>query len=143
MKISSVCTALLVVGAASSGTVQAQTCPSGTTQVNNVSLISGRTMCAARSGERWQEWHAPGGQLWDYKRGPNSPTDPTEVVGSWTAVDGANGLLTHTYGSTSYSFRVCRSGPVGSNTFTLVSNTAGTITGVALTGVNGAPVPCP
>jgi len=145
MKISQLLAAVLASAACFSA--NAQTCPGGTTQVNNLNPVSGNQICACRSGERWQEWHGPAGNLWDYKLGPGHPVDPTKIVGTWSVTNGANALLTHTYGTTSYSFRVCRIGPVGSTSYTLVSTTAGTVTPVTLLPASATPVgscaPCP
>lgn len=98
--------------------------------MNVTQLVGGKTLCAARGNERWQEQHRDGpnsGDLWDYKRGPGHPTDPTAKVGTWSAANGANSSLTHTYGSTSYSWLVCQAGA----TYSLVSTGSGSnITGV-------------
>jgi hypothetical protein len=119
--------------------VFAQSCPGGTNSVSLVgALVRGKTMCAARGGDRWQEFHQVGGNLIDYKLGPSDPVDPTETVGTWSA---GTGLLTHDYGGGgSYVWAVCREGGPTSTTFTLVSTTAGTITGVTL---QSGQVPCP
>jgi hypothetical protein len=96
-------------------------------------LIAGNTLCAASGGDRWQEQHLDGGQLWDYKLGPNSTTDPRAQVGTWTATNGLDSLLTHTYGGSSYSWVVCRVGGLNSNNYTLVSTSgSATITGATV-----------
>lgn len=88
--------------------------PTLTTLINGNG--SGNTLCAASGNERWQEQHRPGGQLWDYKKGPSDPVDPTSQVGTWSI---AGNNLVHTYGSTSYSYTVHRRQGFGANAFTL------------------------
>ena len=117
------------------GQALAQTaCPNGTsalTQAEVVALVAGRTMCAARAPDRWQEFHsgatAAGGPLNDWKRGPGHPVDPTETVGSWS-VNGS--LLTHNYGVNNvFTWLVCR--PGSSPNITLVSTgSSGTVNGI-------------
>lgn len=115
-------------------------CPTLTTPASALgNLVSGKTMCAARAGERWQEFHqgVGGGALIDWKLGPGSTVDPTETVGTWSTDDG-NSLLTHSYtGGPSYTWLVCINGGV----LTLVSTaSAGTVSGVTLLNVQ---VQCP
>lgn len=125
------------------GQAAAQSCPGGTSRVNNVrDLVGGKTLCAARSPDRWQEFHSGGpasGALIDWKRGSN-PVDPTKTVGSWAAENGASSLLTHSYtGGSSFPWLVCQVG--SSTTYTLVSTgAAGTITGATFA---SGQVPCP
>lgn len=64
-----------VTGKAFSNLVQ---CGSITCNTN-----SGSTVCAMRGNDRWQSQHHPGGDLWDYKRGPGDPMDPSKKVGNW------------------------------------------------------------
>lgn len=77
-------------------------------------LFSGKTVCAVASSgsDRWQEYHAPSGDLIDYKLGAGHPVDPTTRVGSWSS---SATTLTHIYGpSASYVWSVCKdttSGP--------------------------------
>lgn len=119
-------------------------CPSGSSRVSNVqSLVSGKTLCAARGSDRWQEFHnggPSGGALIDYKLGASHAVDPTTTVGAWTAQNGANSLLTHSYtGGSSYPWMVCQVGT--SSVYTLVSTgAAGTITGATFL---GGQVACP
>ncbi len=88
--------------------------PTLTTLINGNG--SGNTVCAASGNDRWQEQHRLGGQLWDYKKGPSDPVDPTSQVGTWSIADNK---LIHTYGSTSYSYTVHRRQGFGANAFTL------------------------
>lgn len=98
------------------------------------STFSGNTLCAQRGGDKWQEQHRSGGQLWDYKLGSN-PMDPTKQVGTWSIVGtGSNATLRHTYGGTSYDWAVCGPGGVNSG-YTLISTGgAGNITGAEVKG---------
>jgi hypothetical protein len=161
------CLAVCLLAAAGSAT--AQVCPSGTARVFNgtpsapnsgagtfQTFIAGTTVCVARGAERWQEYHAAGGDLIDYKRGPNHPVDPTKKVGTWSITGaqmldprsarparGEGPVLVHTYGSTSYGFAVCvpmaemrRSDP----SFVLSSPVAGTFQNVRIL---AGQVPCP
>lgn len=136
----------LALGAvlASQAVAQSATCPTGTNrETNPQQLMSGKTMCAARGSDRWQEYHNPSGVLTEYKRGPGHPIEPSENVGTWSASGGANALLTHTYsGGSSYSWAMCRIGPSSSpSSYTLVASGAGgTIPGVTLVSGN---VGCP
>jgi hypothetical protein len=131
-----------LLAAACAGQAAAQVaCPNNAN--NRVSalstLVTGRTLCAARAPDRWQEFHQAGGALIDWKRGPGHAVDPTEQVGTWSAVNGAASVLTHTYGGTSFSWLVCQTGNSGN--FTLVSTgSSGTISGVSI--LNGQ-VACP
>lgn len=140
-----------VLGTVVAGSALAQTCPAGTTRIksgtpanpsgqgNNItSFITGSTICAARGGDRWQEYHAAGGALIDWKRGANHPVDPTTEVGRWSASNGNDPTVTHTYGNTSYVWAICLD--TGGQTYTLVSPTGGTITGAKIFATQ---VPCP
>lgn len=72
-------------------------------------LVCGRPGPAypGEPSDRWQEEHRVGGELWDYKLGPGHPIDPRKKVGQWSiAGTGANATVTHTYGSTSYTWSV-------------------------------------
>jgi hypothetical protein len=75
-------------------------------------LVSGKTACAVRGGEKWHEFHQGDGSLIDYKLGPSSKTDPSEAVGTWLA--GASSrtdsgpTVTYNYGSGgTYAYAVC------------------------------------
>jgi hypothetical protein len=117
-------------------------CPTGSTRVTQVQqLVGGNTLCAMRNTDRWQEFHQgnSSGPLIDFKLGPTNPVDPTETVGAWSAQNGANSSLTHTYtGGSSFTWLVCQVTPT---TYTLVSfGSAGTITGATIRAGQGA---CP
>ena len=80
-------------------------------------LISGSLVCgrpaggyAGAAGDRWQEEHRSGGQLWDYKKGPApaEKIDPSKQVGTWSI---ANNTVTHSYtGGPSFTWTVHGSG---------------------------------
>lgn len=71
-------------------------------------LINDNTVCASRNGEKWQEQHRAGGQLWDYKMGPGHPIDPSKQVGTWNI---ARNFVTYCYtGDKCYSYSVHDSG---------------------------------
>ena len=74
-------------------------------------LVSGNTVCATRGADRWQEQHRAGGQLWDFKKGPSDPVDPTSQVGTW--VIAANNVTYSYTGGPSFTYRIHgpRSGP--------------------------------
>lgn len=108
---------------------QAQSCTcsgAGATQVSdngsNLTLtntITGSTVCIAKSGG-WesQEQHRTGGQLWDYKLGSSSTVDPTKQIGTWAvAGNGAQSIVTYTYGAQVFPYKVCRVGTTASYGF--------------------------
>jgi len=78
-------------------------CASPSIQVTSTSdatlfdTLSGNTICTSDS----QEEHRSGNQLWDYKKGPSDPVDPTAQVGGWNISDTD---VTYTYGDNSYTF---------------------------------------
>lgn len=107
--------ASIVLLAGISGEVMAIDCSGGTRLQNTggnpnvvASAISGKTVCATLGGQKWQEYHHPGGSLIDYKRGPSHPIDPTKTVGTWgTSGTGANSQVTYNYGTGgAYSYTV-------------------------------------
>jgi hypothetical protein len=101
------------------------------------SLLTNSVVCVANGGN-WdaQEYHKPGGELWDYKKGPNPPetVDPTAIVGSWSA---SGNTVTYTYGETSYVNNVKRIGTTNQICFT------GTSTEATIKTQTGGPVSCP
>lgn len=75
---------------------------------NLTNLITGNTVCATRGSEVWQEQHRAGGQLWDYKKGPGHPIDPSKQVGTWSI---SRNFVTYCYtGGICYSYSVHGSG---------------------------------
>ena len=85
----------------------AQSPCSGNTRVNDLrTLLPGKTVCATRGTDRWQEEHRGSGlsgELWDYKMGPTDKIDPSKKVGTWSIGGPANRLVTYTYGTTDVS----------------------------------------
>jgi hypothetical protein len=102
---------VLALGLATSAFAQCP-CSNASTRVTKLSaLFSGKTVCASRGDEQWQEYHAAGGALIDYKRGPSDRTDPTTQVGNWSV---SGDTLTHNYGpGASYQWAVCGDTPKG------------------------------
>lgn len=60
-------------------------------------LLAGNTVCgrpvkpayAGSANDRWQEEHhgaAPGGAMWDYKKGDGDKIDPRKQVGTWSII---------------------------------------------------------
>jgi hypothetical protein len=77
------------------------TCPAGTSPFNATgttiqAAVTGNMMCAARGGDRWQEFHRSDGALIDFKRGAGHPIDPTQQVGTWSFNNAAS-TVTHNY----------------------------------------------
>jgi hypothetical protein len=75
--------------------------------------LRGKTICATKNGERWQEDHRAGGQLWDYKKGPRDKMDPSAQVGTWeTNGFGADTKVIYNYGSAggTFSYTVHKNG---------------------------------
>lgn len=69
-------------------------------------LISNSTVCAVLGRDTWQEQHRISGALWDYKKGPGDPVDPSEQVGTWS-VNTTTNTVTYNYtGGPSYSYTV-------------------------------------
>jgi hypothetical protein len=99
-------------------------------------LIPGKTVCASFNGDKWQEEHRSGSQLWDYKKGPSDAVDPSEQVGTWGIT---SDIVTYTYGSTSYGYTVYDEGSGASYTFCGVSGGAPVISGATLGGAGSCP----
>lgn len=65
---------------------------------NNV--LRNNTVCAEKpSGDKWQEFHKPNGDLIDYKEGPGDPVDPTTKVGTWEVPKPGRGEVCYHYGT--------------------------------------------
>lgn len=121
--------AMLAFGVGLAAQASAQSCPSGAPLVLDAqTLLVNKTVCAARPPDTWQEFHQSGGTLIDFKKGPSDPVDPTKAVGTWSASATA-GTVTYNYtGDGSYTYVVCNAGA----SYTFVSTTAGTISGITL-----------
>jgi hypothetical protein len=104
----------IVLLAGVSGEAIAIDCNSGQIKNDNndpngvANAISGKTVCATLAGQKWQEYHRPGGNLIDYKKGPTNAVDPSKQVGSWiTSGTGGNSQVTYNYGTGgSYSYKI-------------------------------------
>jgi len=92
---------------------------------NASSTLSGNTVCVGAVGA-WeaQEQHHTNGELWDYKHGPTSLNDPTDIVGGWSA-SSTSSSVTYTYpfgGSTSYTYTLHHNAlPSGNTDYTFCS----------------------
>jgi hypothetical protein len=110
-------------------------CPAGAQVTAGLTaLLTSRTVCASvAGGDKWQEFHTPGGVLVDYKRGATDPVDPTTQVGTWS-IDTANSTVTYNYGpSAIYTYIVCGVPAATPTSFIFVPAGAGTlITGAIL-----------
>lgn len=101
-----------------------------------ISALSGKTVCSpsgcsSSSGNcSWSEYHAAASGLFDYKRGPGHPVDPTDTtsIGTWSVstTGPTQGKITYTYsgghtgiydvhddGGGNYSFCNGPSSPIG------------------------------
>ena len=109
---------------------QAQSCTCSGQSANQIkntgnsteltTAISGSTVCIAKSGGGWesQEQHRSGGQLWDFKQGASSTVDPTKQIGTWAvAGNGAQSIVTYTYGAQVFPYKVCQVGATASYGF--------------------------
>ena len=89
-------------------------CTTGTAinQTMLATVVSGNTVCAARTPDRWQEYHRVGGDLIDYKLGPANTIDPSEKVGTWSITGtGSNATVVYNYGAGgTYSYSVRSNG---------------------------------
>lgn len=83
-----------------------------TSQITDASalrtLLAGKTLCATRGTDRWQEFHQAGGALIDYKKGQTDPVDPTKQVGTWTVTGNGSGTqVRYSYGQgANYTYKV-------------------------------------
>lgn len=96
-------------------------------------LLTNNTICVG-SAPIWdhQEWHQPGGDLWDWKQGdghlnPSATVDPTKRLGTWAITgSGTATQVQHNYtasgGPLVYSFTVWKN-PDGTYSFCDDANT--------------------
>jgi hypothetical protein len=105
----------LALGMAGAAAAQGASCPCGSgTRLMGGALnqaLAGQTVCASRGGDRFADFHAAGGSLVAYRRGPGDPVDPTKETGRW-AIEGdrANAHVVYAYGPNRYRYYVCRDG---------------------------------
>lgn len=120
---------------------------------NIAALLGGSEACYPTAGPPWtnQEYHTGSptslsGTIEDYKLGPNSPTDPTKQIGSYTigttSGRGSHGEITYTYtGNPSASFMYAVWGPTPAGYYDFC--TGFTLTAeVKVLPSTGGPVPC-
>jgi hypothetical protein len=90
----------------------AQSCPSGTalSATALTTLLQNQYACQGTfPNAEWNELHQGGasGSIQDYKMGPSSPTDPTQVVGTYAINGSKEGTVTYTYtGGGAYAYHV-------------------------------------
>ena len=73
-------------------------------------LVSRNTVCASQGADKWQEQHRSGNALWDYKKGPTDPLDPSKQVGTWS-VNTTTSTVTYAYtGGATYTYSVYNDG---------------------------------
>ena len=117
---------IATLGLAGQATAQTTArCPCDTSKIQRTdvaALVRGNTACAVRGSERWQEFHQVGGDVIDYKLGPNSTTDRSEKVGTWVAgVASRTNLLptvTYNYGAGgTYAYAVCAANAAATGPF--------------------------
>ena len=105
MKITSVMVGVLLLGGLGLAGQAAAVCSgSALDQTQLSTAFSGKTVCAQRAGDRWQEYHQVGGALIDWKMGPGHAVDPSKQVGTWSAMSSG---LAYNYGSGgNYTYQV-------------------------------------
>lgn len=100
------CAGVLTLGLSHSVLAQQPCACGGTLILKPGVLLSGKTVCAKKGGERWQEYHDPQGKLIDWHHGPKDKSDPSAPVGSWRS-DASS--ITYDYGPNAvYKWSLCR-----------------------------------
>jgi len=111
MKRAALTCLVLLIGTAGSAMAA---CPGPDQLYMNAADLAGLKVCGRRGSDQWQEEHRGGpssGELWDFKKGPSDPIDPSEKVGTWAVDPAKPKVITYTYdGGGVYSFRVFRKG---------------------------------
>jgi len=109
----SIALATTIALTAFSGGVMAACSGTALTQSQLSTLLTNATVCVAKVGGGWeaQEQHFSDGVLKDYKLGPDSTVDPTEVMGTWSLTT-VPGKVTHAYngGGGTFNYTVYPSG---------------------------------
>jgi len=74
----------------------------------NVNQVVGKYACLKVGGViQNNEYHATGGILQDYKKGPSDPVDPTSTIGQWAVTVGQPDTITYSYtGGPTYTYQV-------------------------------------
>jgi hypothetical protein len=112
-------------------------------------LLAGNTVCgrpvkpayAGDAKDRWQEEHhgaAPGGAMWDYKKGDGDKIDPRKQVGTWTILSIAPGVFAveHAYiGGASFRWTV-HSIPSEPGSYSFCQRTTEFVRGKVKLGIN-------
>ena len=113
----------ILVGADRAG---AQTCSSITQWMSALNIknkVVGNYTCVGTFPHAtWNELlsgNANSGNVIDYKLGPTDPIDPTTKVGTYTVSGTTIGILTYTYGATSYSYQIEKPTTPGSSFVTM------------------------
>lgn len=66
-------------------------------------LLPGNTVCAVKdNGDKWQEYHDRSGKLFDFKKGPNDPVDPSKELGTWEV--SRRGGICYRYGGDNFNY---------------------------------------
>jgi hypothetical protein len=60
-----------------------------------------------RESNEWLYGKGPNGAVWDYKKGPSDPKDPSGPVGTFTGSSLTVGTITYTYPSGSFTYNIC------------------------------------
>ena len=137
--------ASLVTAGGVAAQVTINTCPPGSTRfnggppVNSNSLqtfLTGKTVCARRAPDQWQEYHAPNLDLVDFHSGLNTGPDPIGKEGVWSTakVGGGNTAqyVIHDYGAGgTYTWFFCAV-TAQAGTYIMRSDTAGDVTAVTI-----------
>ena len=114
-------------------------CPGEDTGYIDHTTLSGQTACVGSPGN-WQnqEYHAPGGDLIDWKKGASDPVDPTTSIGDWSVSgSGADQIVTYTYDAGgSYSYRVHDN---GDGTFSFCDGTSEVVSATLKPGQSACP----
>jgi putative hemolysin len=128
-------TSIVLFAGISGGAMAACDVKSRVTGSALITLISNQTVCATRGGDKWQEQHRSGGQLWDYKKGPSDQVDPSEQVGTWSI---ASNNVTYTYtGGSSFTYSVHNDG--GAYSFCTAPSGAVVVSGATFTSSPSCP----
>ena len=128
---------LLMAGASQAQTTGC-TCNSAAARTADASalttLLTNKMVCGNVGGEVWQEHHAPGGVLVDYKLGPGVAPDPSAPVGTY--VVNSNNTVTYTYsgGGGNYTYDVCFVSSTSTYTFCGAQYGGRNITGARIGG---------
>ena len=93
---------LLVLAAGQANATCADTQVTNATTPDLQTLLTGKTVCAMRGTDAWQEEHhsgpVTGAPLWDYKLGDGDPIDQRKPVGTWAITGtGTSTMVSYSY----------------------------------------------